>query len=279
MKILITGCNGFLGKEMVDYFKDHEVLATDRTTLDPTCYKSVSTFFKKNKKIDIVIHTAVKGGKRLHKESVQDLYDNISMFDNLSRFSDKYGLLVNFGSGAEFGRGRSIRVFSEHEVKEVLPKDYYGLSKNLITRKINHFNKNIFNLRLFGCFGQHEEPQRLVRACYNNMIKDRASTIFQDKYMDYFYAQDVGRVIEVLPKWVKSTLPRDINLCYSEKVKLTDIAYKIKHLTSSDSDVIIDNTKPGNCYTGCNDRLESAFIELDGLEKGIAKCLKSWSKS
>lgn len=276
MKILITGCNGFLGKEMIDYFEGHEILATDRTTLDPTCFKSVSAFFKKNKNIDIVVHTAVKGGKRLHKESIRDFFDNLAMFDNLSKFSDQYGLMVNFGSGAEFGRHKNINRLSEKSIKNGFPEDYYGLSKNAITRKIIALDKNIFNLRLFGCFGIHEESQRLIRASYNKMINGDPAIIFQDRYMDYFYAQDVGRVIEQLPSWIKSTLSRDVNLCYPEKVKLSDIANKIKHLTNSDCDVIIESTMLGKCYTGNCDRLSSMHVDLIGLEEGLSRCLKSW---
>lgn len=276
MKILITGCRGFLGKEMRDYFSGHEVIAADRTILDPTCYTSVSNFFKKNKKIDIVIHTAVKGGKRGHEESIKDFYDNILMFDNLSKFSNKYGLMVNFGSGAEYGRGREIDSLPEQEIKTSHPMDYYGLSKNLITRKIIDINSNIFNLRLFGCFGKHEENQRLLKASYNNIRNDRPVIIFQDKYMDYFYAEDVGKVIQSLPDLVSNTSFRDINLCYKEKEKLSDIVNKIKNLTTRKNKVIIENKKLGKSYTGSCERLASLNIDFFGLEKGIKRTIKVW---
>ena len=42
MNILITGSKGFIGKELSRYFgEEHNVIATDRTTLDPTKYESV----------------------------------------------------------------------------------------------------------------------------------------------------------------------------------------------------------------------------------------------
>jgi len=276
MKILITGCQGFIGREMKEYFSDHEVIATDRTTLDPTCYVSVSNFFKKNKKIDIVIHTAVKGGKRDHKENIKDFYDNILMFDNLSKFSNKYGLMVNFGSGAEYGREREINSLTEQEIKVRYPPDYYGLSKNLITRKIIDINSNIFNLRLFGCFGKHEMSQRFLKASYNNIRNDQSIVIFQDKYMDYFYAEDVGKVIQSLPNFLHSISFKDINLCYNKKEKLSDIANRIKNLTTTEIDVIINNKELGSSYTGCNKRLQSLNIDFFGLDAGIKRTIEVW---
>jgi hypothetical protein len=111
------------------------------------------------------------------------------------------------------------------------------------------------------------------------MINGDPAVIFEDRYMDYFYAQDVGKVIEDLPKWIKSTLSRDINLCYPDKMKLSDVVNEIKNLTSSDCDVIIESTVLGKCYTGNSDRLNSMHIDLVGLREGISRCLKSWNKS
>lgn len=279
MNILITGSKGFIGKELSRYFgEEHNVIATDRTTLDPTKYESVRHFFYTND-VDIVIHAAVKGGRRGHEESVDVLYENILMFDNLSKFSDSYKVLFNFGSGAEFDRRGSISSVKEEAVAESLPEDYYGLSKNLITRKINQIDSNIYNLRLFGCFGIDEESQRLLRATYYKICNNQNPTVYGDKYMDYFYAQDVGRVIDYVMNNLEKDIPKDINLCYNEKYKLSDLVYKIKYLTKSDCDVIIYNNEIGNLsYTGDSARLDNLDIALLGIDIGVEKCLKSWKK-
>ena len=279
MNILITGSKGFLGKELSRYFgKDHNVIATDRTTLDPTKYESVKRFFENNE-IDVVVHTAVKGGKRGYKENIDVLYENILMFDNLSKFSNNYTALFNFGSGAEFDRRRNILSAKEKTVAEFIPEDYYGLSKNLITRKISQMDSNIYNLRLFGCFGIEEEPQRLLRATFDRIQNNQNPIIHSDKFMDFFYAQDAGRVIEHILNNLDKELPKDINLCYNNKYRLSDLVYKIKYLTKSDCDVIICNSENGNAsYTGDSIRLDSLNIALLGIDFGVEKCLKSWKK-
>ena len=282
MNILITGKNGFLAKEITSYYKDRadvNLILTDRKTLDPRCFLAVKDFFDNNK-IDIVIHAAVRGGKRGHHPDIADIFDNLSMFQNLTRFSDKFQIMFNFGSGAEFDRARIIDSLSEDRIQDALPSDYYGLAKNLMSRQIVSLQSNIYNLRLFGCFGVYEEPQRLFRACYENFHQRRDAEIHWDKYMDYFYAQDVGRVMDHIIQHHGKKLPRDINLCYNEKYTLSQYAQKIKQLTKTDCCVIIHNKDLDAPYTGDHAALESLGIEdLTGLEGGLNECLTKWRKS
>ena len=278
MNILITGCKGFLARELAQYFKsNHAVIATDRTTLDPTDIRDVIHIFE-TFKIDVVLHTAARGGKRTHKEDVDDLYDNLAMFNNLAKFSNHYKAMFHFGSGAAFDRSCDINLAIEDDIYKGLPSDYYGLSKNLIARKINELDTNIFNLRLFGCFGVYEEKQRLFRSLYKNTTDNKPLQIHQDKYMDYFYAQDVGLVIDYLIDNVDNVTDRDYNLCYKSKHKLSALANKIKYLTNSPQDVIISNNDINNSYTGSSDRLNKLNINLLGLHGGLKNCLNTWNK-
>ena len=125
MNILITGGNGFLAKELIKYFSKSKIkcnlLVTNRKTLDPTDYESVKSFFDEVK-VDIVIHTAVRGGKRSHLESIDDVFDNMAMFQNLSKFSDKFKLMFNFGSGAEFDRRFDINGKMEIDIFKATPR-------------------------------------------------------------------------------------------------------------------------------------------------------------
>ena len=149
-----------------------------------------------------------------------------------------------------------------------------------MTRKIYEMDDNIYNLRLFGCFGINEEPQRLFRTCYDNFSKGISANITQDKYMDYFYAQDVGRVIEYIINnhniW---DMPRDINMCYKEKYRLSEYASMIKDLTNNAKDVIIKAEELAYSYTGDDFLLEDLEIGLIGLKEGLKECLKKWNKS
>ena len=97
--------------------------------------------------------------------------------------------------------------------------------------------------------------------------------------MDYFYAQDVGKVIEHIFENRADNIPKDINLCYREKYKLSDYVNEIKNLMNVDLGVIIQDNTYAYSYDGNAERLQSLNINLHGLEKGLQECLKSWNKS
>ena len=59
MNILITGCEGFVGKNLVNLFLSdgYRVFNPTVTELDLTNFDSVSRYFDKNV-IDVIIHSA-----------------------------------------------------------------------------------------------------------------------------------------------------------------------------------------------------------------------------
>jgi len=278
LKVLITGGNGFLAKEFISYFKRDqifktELIITNRKTLDVRDPIKVKDFFDNNQ-VDIVIHTAVKGGKRKRKDTIIDLFDNMIMFDNLATHSHKFKIMFNFGSGAEFDRNRDIYYEKESSVYDRYPSDYYGLSKNLITRKIIQLNSNIINLRIFGCFGPHETNLRLIKNTINRFRNNQDAIIHQDRFMDYIYSEDVYRVIKHIIINYDNIDFKDINLCYEEKKSLKDIIYLIKSLTGSSRDVIINTQEHNLSYVGNPSALKQLGLPLVGLKQGLKNTLK-----
>jgi nucleoside-diphosphate-sugar epimerase len=275
LNVLLTGSNGFLAKEIKDFFSklpSYNLILTNRKNLDVTDPFAVDKFFK-DYQIDIVIHTAVCGGKRGRVDTIDDLFNNIKMFDNLSRHSDKFKMMINFGSGAEFDRQLAIYNASEDLIYKRLPNDYYGLSKNLITKKILDFDSNIINLRLFGCFGIHESSQRLIKNTINKFKNKTNAEIHGNLYIDYIYSVDVCRIIEFFINNHQTVSFRDLNLCYTPKQSIKDIVFLIKDLTNSSYDVILNKKTSINHYTGNNDNLQSLGIPLLGFNKGLEEVI------
>ena len=272
MNVLITGGNGFIARNIYKTIKDeHGVILTNRQTLNVLDRNQVTKFFDDNQ-IDIVIHTAVSGGSRTKEDDIYTLIDNLSMFNNLVENRNKFGSLIHFGSGAEFDRRTDI--ISAKENDESCPADYYGLSKKIIKREIDKI-ENFYNLRIFGCFGEDELGTRFIKSAVKSVKSGHAIKIHQNRYMDFFYIEDLCRVVEhYIENISKKDLPKDMNLCYNKHKSLLNIANKINKLMNKPyENVVVQQSGYYTEYTGNGEVLDTLGLELDGLDKGLERCI------
>ena len=271
MKILITGENGFLATEFKYYFsKGYEVSCLGRKSLDFTDAHAVDSFFNMNGYVDVVIHTAADGGKRMVEDSFLTFSNNITMFSNLLKHKDKYGMMFCFGSGAEYNRQYPVCNVKEDEFINCHPLDYYGLSKNIIAKEILRTDYNIYNLRLFGCFGEREEPQRFIKNSMKRVLEGKSITIQENMEMDFFYVKDLCKVIDFYIKNIDNIyLPKEVNMVYEEKLQLKEVANIIKTTSGSSAPVSTKISGTMGYYTGDASVLSSLGIPLKGLTYGI----------
>ena len=251
-KILVTGANGFLGKSISEYLSNtgHTVYALARQELDVSNKKQVSEWFSNNK-VDFVIHTAIKGGRRGSVDTYNDYMVNMKMFENLFEQRSKYSLMINFGSGAEFDRNNDIKCFKEDRVLDAMPEDFYGLAKNMITRKIIKHNTNVCSFRLFGCFGENEADNRLLKILKKGIDNQTEVVIDSTKMMDFFYDKDVCRAItHYIKNFKASNLPKDINLVYEEKLTLKQISDLLENQLKLKNNNLVLNEVQSTSYTG-----------------------------
>ena len=213
-KILIIAENSFLAKQIKDYFfnSEYDLCFSTRNEFDLTSAEQTRKFFN-IRYYDVVINCAINGGIRGRKDTLQDFLNNIQMFKNLVNNRDAFGKLINFGSGAEFDRTSEINNCSESEIYERNPKDYYGLSKNIITKEIYKYDK-FFNIRIFGCFGVHEKKDRFIKANINNILQNSPIIIHKDRHMDFISASDLCRILSHYIESDPDILPKDLNAVY-----------------------------------------------------------------
>ena len=213
-KILVIAENSFLAKQIKDYFfnSEYDLCFSTRKDFDLTSAEQTRKFFN-IRYYDVVINCAINGGVRGREDTLQDFLNNIQMFKNLVDNRDAFGKLINFGSGAEFDRASEINDCSENEIYEKNPKDYYGLSKNIITKEIYKYDK-LFNIRIFGCFGIYEKESRFLKTNIKNALKGEPLIIHQDKFMDFISSDDLCKILKFYFDNEKESLPKDLNAVY-----------------------------------------------------------------
>lgn len=276
MNVLVTGTNGFIGSNIIKFLnKNFNFFGVTKESLNLYSIKDIDSFIFKNK-IESVIHCAIEGGHRLEKEESDIFYKNILMYENLMKFKDRYTFFINISSGAEFDRRNNITSYKEEELYNNIPIDYYGLSKNIISKLNNQFERGI-NLRIFNCFYPNELNTRFIRNNIKKYINHEPMIIHQDRYMDFLYLDDLLTVIKYyLNNPQMSSV--DINLTYKEKYKLSDILTKINNISDHKSHIIIENEQFGLNYTGNSEKLYSLNLTLKGIDSGIDFCYKYFLK-
>ena len=264
MKILITGANGFIAKNLIGGLKDHEVIGIARQHLDLNNRIEVDRFFKYNS-FDIVIHCAISGGKRQIVDGPEVLWENLSMFYNLLNNKSKFKKLINFASGAELDRSQQINLIYP-DFKDKYPLDYYGMSKNIISRLVDS-EKNMHNIRIFNVFGDNEDDHRMIKSSIKKYISKKDIVIHQDKLMDFFYIEDLISLINYYID--NNSFPKDINAVYKTKYHLSDIAEIINNLSDYKVDIKIEQPGFSNSYVGKGMITEILPIKFKGLENSI----------
>jgi nucleoside-diphosphate-sugar epimerase len=266
MRILITGGNGNIAKMIKNNLSNiYEIVNPSHKELDILNLNTVTNFLNENE-FDILVHTAILGGRRTKDETGEVTHKNLLMLENLLLFQDKFKMIINFDSAAIYDRTTDILNRKESDIFTI-PTDYYGFSKYMIYQRSKQYN-HFYNFRIFNIFHANEEPDRFIKSCFWAKKNDKQVTIFQDKYFDFVYETDF---IEIIKHYFDNVtnqiqLLKTINICYEEKYKLSEIAHLI--LKNTDNIKIIDSNLTNN-YSGDNTLLKQINIPLLGLEKSL----------
>jgi nucleoside-diphosphate-sugar epimerase len=266
MKILITGGNGNIAKIISNSIlqNTYEIIRLGRDKLDLLNQKEIEEYFKNNE-FDILIHTAINGGRRNKEETSDVVYNNLLMFENLIKYQEKFKMIINLDSGAIYNRKSDILNRKESDILSV-PTDYYGFSKYIIYKRSLLYS-NMYNFRIFNLFHTNEENDRFIKSCFNAKKNNSDVIIFEDKYFDFVYEDDFISILQYYLDNIdkKENLHKTINICYEEKYRLSDIALIILNESTR---IKIINKNSNNNYSG---ELNKLNIKLDGLHKSLEK--------
>ena len=262
MKILVTGGNGFIARNLLEQpAEGDEMIGVNRQDLDLMNADQVFSYLKETH-FDIVIHTATYDAAPKHstKDTRKVLENNLRMFFNLARAQDHYGKMIFFGSGAEFGRENWQPKMKEDYFDQHVPVDPYGYSKYLMTLCARS-SRNIYNLRLFGVFGEYDDwrTRFISNACCHAAF-GLPIRIDQNRSMDFLYIHDLIRIIHGFIKAWPSK--KDYNVCSGQSLDLKTIAERIVEMSGQDLAIHIKNPGSGMEYSGDNSALLAEMPNL-----------------
>lgn len=276
-KILLTGGTGFIGGNILPILqKKYEVKFPRRNELNINDESSVDEYLSNNK-FDILIHSAnITPGKNSVDKMENMLEYTIKAFLNFQKHSDKFEKIFYFGSGAEYDKRKDIVLIKETDIGNSIPVDPYGLAKYVINQ-IARGSKNIYNLRIFGCYGPTDAKTKFIRDCIDCCLEHKPITIRQNCYFDYMYVEDLARIID---KMINSELNyHDYNICTGKRIDLLTIAKIIDKKMQNNQGIKIGQEGLNKEYTANNARLLSDIGTFDYtcIEDGIQKQI-DWQK-
>jgi len=265
-RVLITGGKGNLATIIKNHLQHEYVISNpSHQELDILDMVQLTEYFKNNQ-FDILIHTAILGGRRTKMENYDVVYKNLLMFENLMKFTDSFKMIINLDSAAIYDRQTDILDRKESELFTI-PTDFYGFSKYLIyQRSLNY--KHIYNFRIFNIFHVNEEPDRFIKSCFLAKQNNTKITIYENKYFDFVYEDDFVKILKYYMDNLSNSLilHKTINICYDNKYTLSEIAKKIIPEENID---ILSNGLTHN-YSGDGSLLNS-IVHCDGLESSLKK--------
>jgi len=267
MRVLITGGNGNLARIIVRRLsEEYDIVSPGRDRLDLLNVSDVVRFLDEQGPFDAILHTAVRGGRRTRPDTSDDFRDTVVMMENLLFAARPDERIIHFDSGAYYGRSGGIFMRREED-RSPPPTDPYGLAKYCIFQRTLH-DPRVRHLRIFNIFHGMEEDDRFIKTCFRKKQSGEPVMIYGDRFFDFFSESDFTTIIRhFLNNFLKA--PKVVNLSYTEKHRLSDIARMIG------ASVHIITTQPCHDYCGDGTLLASMGLPIEGLWSGLEQFCQS----
>lgn len=260
-KILLTGGNGFIGKNILQSFlaDKYEITAPRSFELNLADTQAVDDYFSTHA-FDVVLHAATKPGHRNAKDPTNLFYINVRMFENLVRHTDKFGKLINFGSGAVYDTAADNRLVTEDQIGMRCGKDDHSFCKYVVHQRIESL-KNVYDLNIFGIFGKYEDWEiRFISNAICKTLFGLPITLRQNRRFSYLYVNDLMPVLEYFientPKY------KSYNITPDEETELLEAAKTVQKIGGGKGEIKVAADGYGLNYSGSNARLKSEIKNL-----------------
>lgn len=199
MKILITGCNGQLGKELVNQLKSinqsmnqpkYTILATTRDDLDISNQTNVDNFIFHNKP-NVVINCAAY-------TKVDACEDNIEVAYKINSLGVRNLVIASEKVNAKFVHISTDYVFNGfskypyREDNKTEPNSVYGKSKLMGEKFVEQFSHKYFILRTAWLYG---DGNNFVKTMIKLSLENKEVNVVNDQFGSPTSTVDLAKVI------------------------------------------------------------------------------------
>ena len=184
-KLLITGSNGFVGKNLIEFYQNkYDILTLTREN-------SLENVLSQQP--DIIINSAAN----IYEYETM-FSTNVLLVNNLIEYVLKTKTkLIQIGSSAEYGKKDE----PTKETDSLKPVSYYAGTKAAATMMCQsaaiEFDLPIIIARPYSLYGNHEKSYRLFSKLFNAFVNND-NMILSDGYHDFIYIKDFIRGIDSL---------------------------------------------------------------------------------
>lgn len=278
-KILLTGGNGFIGKNIQESFlaQKYEITAPRSFELNLADTAAVDEYFR-TRSFDVVLHAATKPGHRNAKDPTHLFYTNVRMFENLARHTDKFGKLINLGSGAVYDSAADNRLVTEDQIGQRCGKDEHSFCKYVVHKRIEAL-PNAVDLNIFGIFGKYEDWEiRFISNAICKTLFDLPITLRQNRRFSYLYINDLMPILEFFIE--TPCAHKSYNITPNEETELLQAAHTVQKLAGHKTGIHIASPGYGLNYSGCNARLkqEMKHVQFTPFEQAVEELIKYYQQ-
>ncbi len=317
MKILVTGCAGFIGYHFtnnilskrnisvigIDNINDYYDVNIKKNRLKNLKLKKNFTFYKidllefnklnkliKKNKIKYIIHLAAQAGVRFSIENPRTYFDNnIKGFFNILEISKINNIkhLIYASTSSVYGDNKEFPLSEEYKTDS--PLSFYAASKKT-NEVMAHSYSYIYKIpstgvRFFTVYGPFGRPDMALFKFTKNILNNKQIELFNGglHVRDFTYVDDIiNGIISIINRPSKKEIPYNIfNIGNGKPKKLLDYLKNIEKYLNKKAKIKKLPIQTGDIVKTHADikklKKYSNYVPRTNIEKGILKFI-DWYK-